>query len=64
MDLFSLVGKDVEIVLYRKHKYHTYSGRLSCVNKNTICLAIGGRDFWFGKPVKYKDSIKCLDEEE
>ena len=63
MELYCFVGKYIEVELYRKRyntKDHikTFSGRLTDIGANTICLEREGRPYWVPKPNMYKDKIK------
>lgn len=64
MDLYNLLGKQVEVEIYRK-KYSTkdhirvYSGKLTDIGGTMICLERkDGRYHWVPKPNMYRDKIK------
>lgn len=63
MDLYNLIGRQIEVNLYRHGKYHVHSGRLVVVHGKKICLVNSrGRDIWITKPNRYKDTVMILDK--
>ena len=64
-DLRVFIGKNVEVRLFRKFKYHVYHGRLTDVRWREICLERfndRGRlyDLWVSRPRYCRDRIIVL----
>lgn len=67
MELYSFVGKYIEVELHRKRfttKDHikVYSGRLTDVGSTMICLECkNGKYRWIPKPNFYRDKVKLME---
>jgi len=58
IDLDQFLGKNVEIVLYRKHRIKKIYGKLMHIGPSELCLANNGISRWINKPVYFRDSIR------
>ena len=63
MDLNLFIGKNVEIVLYRRRKAKKFYGRLTHIGDSEICLVKNGVPRWVKRPNQYRDSIQEDDNE-
>lgn len=61
LDLNLFIGKNVEIVLYRRRKFKKFYGQLISITDSEICLVDSNGMFrWLKRPDQYRDSIQEL----
>jgi ribosome maturation factor RimP len=58
IELRNFVGKQVQITLYRAHKYRSYSGRLTVVGRLNVCLEKNFKEKWIKLPRCKRDKVE------